>query len=165
MASVTICSDFGAPKNKVCHCFHCFPFYLPWSGGTELNIPLYICITFSLSIPLHLWGRNRGADIENRSVGTIREGEGGMNWESSTAVHTLPCVWNRQLARSCCIAQGAQLGALWWPRRWDAGGRSQREGIYVHTSLIHFVFQQKLTQLWKAIMLQCKKVKCNELKK
>ena len=23
MAAVTICSDFGAPKNKVCHCFHC----------------------------------------------------------------------------------------------------------------------------------------------
>ena len=21
MAAVTICSDFGAPKNKVCHCF------------------------------------------------------------------------------------------------------------------------------------------------
>ena len=21
----SICSDFGAPKNKVCHCFHCFP--------------------------------------------------------------------------------------------------------------------------------------------
>ena len=25
---VTICSDFGAQKNKVCHCFHCFPKYL-----------------------------------------------------------------------------------------------------------------------------------------
>ena len=24
----TICSDFGAQENKVCHCFHCFPFYL-----------------------------------------------------------------------------------------------------------------------------------------
>ena len=24
MAAVTICSDFGAPRNKVCHCFHCF---------------------------------------------------------------------------------------------------------------------------------------------
>ena len=24
MAAVTICSDFGAPKNKVCHCFLCF---------------------------------------------------------------------------------------------------------------------------------------------
>uniref|UniRef100_A0AC11DBL1 Uncharacterized protein n=1 Tax=Ovis aries TaxID=9940 RepID=A0AC11DBL1_SHEEP len=29
MAKVTICSDFGAPKNKVWHCFHCFPIYLP----------------------------------------------------------------------------------------------------------------------------------------
>ena len=29
MAAVTICSDFGAPKNKVCHCLHCFPIYLP----------------------------------------------------------------------------------------------------------------------------------------
>ena len=22
------------PPNKVCHCFHCFPIYLPWSNGT-----------------------------------------------------------------------------------------------------------------------------------
>ena len=29
MAAVTICSDFGAQENKVCHCFHCFPIYLP----------------------------------------------------------------------------------------------------------------------------------------
>ena len=29
MAAVTICSDFGAQKNKVSHCFHCFPIYLP----------------------------------------------------------------------------------------------------------------------------------------
>ena len=29
MSAVTICSDFGAPKNKVSHCFHCFPIYLP----------------------------------------------------------------------------------------------------------------------------------------
>ena len=27
--AVTICSDFGAQENKVCHCFHCFPDYLP----------------------------------------------------------------------------------------------------------------------------------------
>ena len=25
MAAVTICSDFGAQENKVCHCFYCFP--------------------------------------------------------------------------------------------------------------------------------------------
>ena len=34
MAAITICSDFGAQKNKVSHCFHCFPTYLPWSDGT-----------------------------------------------------------------------------------------------------------------------------------
>ena len=28
MAAVTICSDFGAQKNKVWHCFHCFPIYI-----------------------------------------------------------------------------------------------------------------------------------------
>ena len=44
MAAVTICSDFGAPQNKVCHCFH---IYLPWSDGTRchdlsfLNAELY----------------------------------------------------------------------------------------------------------------------------
>ena len=32
--AVTICSDFGAQKNKVWHCFHCFPIYFPWSDGT-----------------------------------------------------------------------------------------------------------------------------------
>ena len=53
MASVTICSDFGAQKNKVWHCVHCFPIYFPWSDGTRchnlsfLNVELKS--TFSLS--------------------------------------------------------------------------------------------------------------------
>jgi len=25
------------PKNKVWHCFHCFPVYLPWSDGTRCH--------------------------------------------------------------------------------------------------------------------------------
>ena len=37
MAAITIHSDFGAPKNKVCHCFHCFPIYFPWSDGTRCH--------------------------------------------------------------------------------------------------------------------------------
>ena len=28
---------FGAPQNKVSHCFHCFPIYLPWSDGTRCH--------------------------------------------------------------------------------------------------------------------------------
>ena len=31
MAAVTIYSGFGSPKDKVCHYFHYFPIYLPWS--------------------------------------------------------------------------------------------------------------------------------------
>ena len=48
MAAITICSDLGAQKNKVCHCFHCFPIYLPWSDGTRchylsfLNVEFYV---------------------------------------------------------------------------------------------------------------------------
>ena len=34
MAAVTICSDFGAQKNKV---IHCFPICLPWSDGTRCH--------------------------------------------------------------------------------------------------------------------------------
>ena len=34
MAAVTVYSDFGAQENKVCHFFHCFHMYLPWSDRT-----------------------------------------------------------------------------------------------------------------------------------
>ena len=29
LSAVTIHSDFGAQENKVCHCFYCFPIYMP----------------------------------------------------------------------------------------------------------------------------------------
>ena len=29
---------FGAPKDKVSHCFHCLPIYLPWSDGTGCHL-------------------------------------------------------------------------------------------------------------------------------
>ena len=38
MSAVTICSDFGARQNKVCHCFHYSPIYLPWSDGTGCHV-------------------------------------------------------------------------------------------------------------------------------
>ena len=30
-------SDFGGPKNKVWHCFHCLPIYFPWGDGTRCH--------------------------------------------------------------------------------------------------------------------------------
>ena len=56
MVAVTIHSDFGAQENKVCHCFHCFPIYLPWIDGTgccDLSgffffLTLQYCIGFAI---------------------------------------------------------------------------------------------------------------------
>ena len=53
MIAVTICSDFGAQENIGCHCFHCFPIYLPWSDGTRGHNLRFLNVefkpTFSLS--------------------------------------------------------------------------------------------------------------------
>ena len=29
VSAITVHSDFGAQENKICHCFHLFPIYLP----------------------------------------------------------------------------------------------------------------------------------------
>ena len=47
MAAVTIFSDFEAQENKVCHCFHCFPICLPWSGGTGCHDLSFLNVFFS----------------------------------------------------------------------------------------------------------------------
>ena len=52
MAAVTICSDFGAPKNKVSHCFHCVPTYLPWSDGTRCHILVFWMLSFKPTFSL-----------------------------------------------------------------------------------------------------------------
>ena len=78
----------------------------------------------------YLQGWNRDTEAENRLVNTAEKGEGGTSWECSTHIYTLPCV--TQIANTkFLIAQGAQLGALWLPRRvgWSGGGREvQGEG-------------------------------------
>ena len=42
LSAVTICR---APKNKVWHCFHCFPIYFPWNDGTSHFSPVQIFVT------------------------------------------------------------------------------------------------------------------------
>ena len=34
------------PKNKICHCFHCFPIYLPWSDGTRCHDLSFLNVEF-----------------------------------------------------------------------------------------------------------------------
>ena len=52
MAAVTICSDFGAQENKVCHCFHCFPIYLQWSYGADTMIRVFWMLSFKPAFSL-----------------------------------------------------------------------------------------------------------------
>ena len=58
-------------------------------------------------------GRNGGTDIEDRPVDTIGEGKSGVNGESSIDIYRILCVKQRA---GCYMTQGAQPGALWWPR-------------------------------------------------
>ena len=37
---------FGAPQNKVWHCFHCFPIYLPWSDRTRCHDLSFLNVEF-----------------------------------------------------------------------------------------------------------------------
>ena len=46
MAAVTICSDFAAPKNKISHCFHFFPIYLPWNDGIRCHDLSFLNVEF-----------------------------------------------------------------------------------------------------------------------
>ena len=55
MAAVTICSDFGAPKNKVCHSFHCFPIYLHKVMGLNVMILLFWTLNFKPIFSLYIF--------------------------------------------------------------------------------------------------------------
>ena len=49
MATVTICSDFGAQENKISHCFHFSPFYLSGSDGTGRHVLSFLNVDFQAS--------------------------------------------------------------------------------------------------------------------
>ena len=45
-------SEFGAPQNKVCHCFHCFPIYLLRSDGTRCHDLSFLSVGFKPTFSL-----------------------------------------------------------------------------------------------------------------
>ena len=49
MAAITICSDFGASKNKA---WHCFPIYFPWSDGTRCHDLSFLTLSFKPAFSL-----------------------------------------------------------------------------------------------------------------
>ena len=43
---------FWSPQNKVSHCFHCFPIYLPWSDGTKCHDLHFLNVEFKPDVSL-----------------------------------------------------------------------------------------------------------------
>ena len=60
MAVVTIHDDFGAKENKIYHCFHVFPFYLPWSDGTRCQDLVFWNMSFKSAFHSSLSPSSRG---------------------------------------------------------------------------------------------------------
>ena len=53
MAVVTIHCDFVAQENQICHYFHFFPIYLPWTDGTGCHdLNFYFNVEFQASFSL-----------------------------------------------------------------------------------------------------------------
>ena len=53
--AATVCSDFGAQENKICHCFHFFPMYLPWSGRSRCRDLFFFFRFFSFFFFFVCW--------------------------------------------------------------------------------------------------------------
>ena len=94
---------------------------------------------------VYLQGRNREADIDNRLVGTVEEGESDLNWESSTDIYMLPCV-KGIASRKKEKAMAPHSSTLAWKIPWteEPGGLqsmgSHRVGHDWTTSLSLFTF-------------------------
>ena len=57
MAAVTICSDFGAQENKVCHCFHFFPICHEVARGLDAMILDFWMLNFKPAFSLSSFKR------------------------------------------------------------------------------------------------------------
>ena len=90
----------------------------------------------------YLQGSNGDADLENRLVDSVREGEGGTNWESSTEtyiwnIHMIICQTDSQWEFAVWCKE-LKPNALWQPKGvGQVGGRFRTEGICVYLWLIH----------------------------
>ena len=106
---------------------------------------------------MYLQGNNGDTDTENRLVGTVGEGESGMNWESSMEIYTIPNVKQRASGNLLCDTGRSTQWSVTTYREWD-GAENEREGqeggdIRIPV-LIHVYVWQKPAQYCKAIIFQ-----------
>ena len=111
----------------------------------------------------YLQGRKRDTDIEKRLVDTVREAEGGINWESSTETYTLLCVKQPASGNLLYDAGSSNLVLCDNLEGWDGvgGGRKVQEEGDRGISMADSCCCMKPTQYCKAVILQLK-VNCKK---
>ena len=65
MAAVTICRDFGAQENKICHCFHLFPLLFAMGLGAMI-LSFFECWVSSQLFHSHLSPSSKGSLVSLR---------------------------------------------------------------------------------------------------
>ena len=122
---------------------------LIWVSSSEVDEPKAYCTEWSKSerekqkayINAYIWnleklywwtylqGRNRDAVIEKRLIDTVKRKERVGRTERVALKYIRYHMWNRQLAGSSYVIQGAWPRALWWSKWWDRvrGGREAQE--------------------------------------
>ena len=115
---------FGAPQNKVCHCFHCFPIYLPWSDRTRCHDLSFL---------------NVYQPRQNSKTGTLESSldckgiqsvhpKGNQPWifiERSDAEAETPVLWPPD-AKNWLIWKDPEAGKDW---RWEEKGTTEYEMV------------------------------------
>ena len=91
---------------------------------------------------------------------TVGKGDGGIIWESSIEIYTLPYVKQRSSENLLYDTKNPKSvicdNLVEWMGR-EVGRRFKREGTYVYLWLIHVDVWQKPTPYCKAIILHLKK--------
>ena len=102
-AAVTICSDFGDQENQVCHCYHCFPVYLPWSDGTGWHDLIFLNDEFRpaflLSSIQYSWAFLVGQMVKNLPA-MWEIWVWCLGWEDPLKEESLPVLWPGEFTKS-----------------------------------------------------------------
>ena len=115
MAAVTNCSYFEAPKNKVCHCFHCFPHLLAMKWWDQMPWPgAWIFKLLCLPLELILW--SLCSVLVSCNIFILRSVLPDMRI-ASPASFCFPFAWNL-FFHPLTFGLYASLGLKWVSCRW-----------------------------------------------
>ena len=142
MAVVTVHSDFGAQENKIRHCFHFSPIYLPWSDGTGHHDLSLFNVEFQVSLKQQGIVRTAKQEAawkhckdkqDSRAVwvllGSTHEMAGWHHWLDGRESEWTPGAGDGQGGLACCGSWGRRVGRGWAAGLHWRGIRSDKQRL------------------------------------